>query len=254
MPPSSISSRCWYWPLPRSATVIAASERTRITSRSVSRTSRVDSAVPVGRVAGEGRALDVGLVLALHDVVDHRTARQLGQQGVEEVVVHRRWRWGGRAGPSSIGPERQSATSCRPTRSGRVVGDLGGQQPAANPKVGPVDDLADLVVGLAQGEQGFRSGTAGGGAYGPVDVGPEVEVAGHHGDRGRVVAAEARDDDQRRSPRPGRPGRRPARSRFASLRQPTLPPLSSRRPSCPGADRPAARFAGHPANRVAFTL
>ena len=191
MPPSWISSRAWYWPLPRPATRIGGigADQEHIPKRQPDVPHRLRG--PGARVTGEGRALDVGLVLTLHDVVDHRAARQLGQQHGQEVIVDGRG-----VGPAELvqlhrpGSPQRDLLQTHQVGAGR--GDLGGHQPAADGEVGTVDDLSQLVVGLGQGQQGFGSGTAGRGAYRPVDVGPEVEVAGHHGNRVGVVRAEPR--------------------------------------------------------------
>ena len=182
-------------PLPRSRTRNPASERTRMTSRRVSRTSRASSIDLGVQVAGKGWRLDVGRLLHLHHVIAEPAPEQLGLQRLQEVLVDL-----GRIGATgehelhrALPPQRHllqpdhiragrrrspppaAGSGCR-SRCGRRS-----RAPPGSPARGrpapprPADPPTASIR--------------------PVEIGAQVEVAGHHGDGHRPAGPGSRDHD-----------------------------------------------------------
>jgi len=70
------------------------------------------------------------------------------------------------------GPVRHSATSCRPTKSGSFL-MISWARPLAVPEVVGGDRAQDFAGRLGEGADAFRLDRRG-------QIGPEVDVAGHH--------------------------------------------------------------------------
>src|SRR5512133_693609 len=150
-------------------------------------------------IAGECGGLHVGLLLYLDDLIAETSIGQIGQQGVQKVIIDLR-----RVESSdlvqlhrSMAPERDLLQT---EQIGSRRGHFVGEQSAAGPEVGTVDDLAQLMIRMTQGKQAASTRAVKRSTDRAVDVSAEVDIARHDGNRLRATHGVSTDDcnaDQR---------------------------------------------------------